>query len=449
MLNEAQKNNALEIWENYKSSDKSFINANEEYTQEQIDNERNRLIPEIKITIDEFISDKIDITAFKSKIDSINKQNRLWGFKGINGQMYFNMLYNTSSGAGLLDRFIEILKKAIIIPSDISDAKSKISLLSSFSSSLAEYVTDKRGAPRTGSASFFISYFWQIQDPNKWPIYYNSMVKVTQDEGLWSPSGDNTKDYEDFYNLNIFLKNLFKWDSPKKEVTFWDIEHSFWKWNQKSEDLVETTIDIIQTTTKDEIIELPSSYIPPVVSIIPLLSKNDEKIIIACQNTGISVEKAFEQKISILFSMLGFKVEYLGQGYGRVPDGIAVSSEFHYAIIFDAKVRKDGYTIGTDDRAIREYIFQETERLKRQGIRNVYYAIISSSFNGDFDDVIRNLKMETDIREVLFIESTALLSMLEQKLRKSDLDLGPKGIQNIFAQSGIITNSDIKEYLDV
>ena len=57
--------------------------------------------------------------------------------------------------------------------------------------------------------------------------------------------------------------------------------------------------------------------------------------------------------------------------------------------------------------------------------------------------------METDIREVLFIESTALLSMLEQKLRKSDLDLVPKGIQNIFAQSGIITNSDIKEYSDV
>lgn len=164
---------------------------------------------------------------------------------------------------------------------------------------------------------------------------------------------------------------------------------------------------------------------------------------------ALSVEKAFEQRISILFSIFGFKVEYLGQGYGRVPDGIAVSSEFHYAIIFDAKVRKDGYTIGTDDRAMREYIFQETGRLKQQGIRNVYYAIISSSFNGDFDDVIRSLKMETDIREVLFIESTALLSMLEQKLRKSDLDLVPKGIQNIFAQSGIITNSDIKEYSDV
>ncbi|MCL6592102.1 MAG: hypothetical protein K6U80_19415 [Firmicutes bacterium] len=75
--------------------------------------------------------------------------------------------------------------------------------------------------------------------------------------------------------------------------------------------------------------------------------------------------------------------------------------------------------------------------------------VISSSFKGDYDDVIRNLKIETDIREIIFLEASALLTLLEQKLRNSDLDLGPKGIQSIFAQSGVITNADMKEFLSV
>jgi|GEM_PF-6179323 len=47
------------------------------------------------------------------------------------------------------------------------------------------------------------------------------------------------------------------------------------------------------------------------------------------------------------------------------------------------KVRSGGYSLGTDDRAIREYIFHETERLKRQGIKNVYFLVISSRFKED------------------------------------------------------------------
>ena len=59
------------------------------------------------------------------------------------------------------------------------------------------------------------------------------------------------------------------------------------------------------------------------------------------------------------------------------------------------------------------------------------------------------MKMETEIRELLFIEASGLLTILEQKLRNPDLDLGSKGIQNLFAQSGVLENKDIKQYLGV
>jgi hypothetical protein len=40
------------------------------------------------------------------------------------------------------------------------------------------------------------------------------------------------------------------------------------------------------------------------------------------------VEKVFEERLAILFRMLGFEVDLKGQGYGRNPDGIAMCQEF-------------------------------------------------------------------------------------------------------------------------
>jgi hypothetical protein len=54
--------------------------------------------------------------------------------------------------------------------------------------------------------------------------------------------------------------------------------------------------------------------------------------------------------------MLGYETKLLGQGQGRVPDGRALAHDENYAILWDAKIRGDSYSLGTDDRTIREYI---------------------------------------------------------------------------------------------
>lgn len=450
MLNDIQQKKVIEVWEKYSIGEKKFLNASKEFTHEQLDQKRLETIPDVNAYISKYLAGEIGLDVFKTELDGLNKRNRLWGFKGINGQMFFNMLYNTCSGYGLVDKLEDVLQQTIPVPGDITQAKAQITLLTDFSNSLASYVSDKRQSPRTGSSVFFISYFWQIQAHEKWPIYYKSMIDVLEDIGLWTPSGDFPKDYENFYKLLFALKEIYE-KSSRGEITLWDIEHAYWVWGGNVPDSPGEggSAKPVDEKSPAKSSLLPTSYVPPVVSILPSLAKNTDDAGTMCSNSGISVEKAFEDKTSILFKMLGYRVETLGQGYGRVPDGIAVSSEFHYAIIFDTKSRKDGYSLGTDDRAFREYIFHETEKLKRQGIKNVYFCVISSFFKGDYDDVIRSMKMETDVREIIFIEASALVTILEQKLRNSDLDLGPKGIQAILAQSGIVTNSSAKEFLGI
>ena len=450
-MNTAQETKAIEVWNHYKATDKRFVNVNQYVSQNEIDTNRNNAIPIALEFLTNYISENLSLEAFKSEIDGFNKRNPFWGFRGINGQMFFNMLYNFSSGVGMVDKLDAILKSCLPMPVDIFEAKQKIELLTEFTITLGNYVVDRRSIPRTGSALFFISYFWQMQDCLKWPIYYKSMINVFQDLYFWHPQAEHSRDYEEFYNLNFELRSLYQ-TTEGQVVNLWDVEHAFWAWAGKVDEIVIEAITPTATETKkiDAVISgLPTSFIPPVVSVLPILARNEADIQKICEVSGISVEKAFEERISILFKMLDYQVEPLGQGYGRVPDGIAICQEFHYAIVYDAKVRQNGYSMGTDDRAIREYIMRQTERLKRQGIRNVYFAIISSSFNADYDDIIRTLKMETDIREILFIEVAGLLTILEQKLRNPDLDLGPKGIQSLLAQSGVLKQGDIKVFLGV
>ena len=161
------------------------------------------------------------------------------------------------------------------------------------------------------------------------------------------------------------------------------------------------------------------------------------------------MERAFEKSIDAAFSILGYETQLLGQGKGRVPDGIATSTDDSYAILWDAKVRGDGYNMGTDDRTIKEYIVTQSRDLKRRrSLRNIYYLIISSSFGDDHDDSIRLLKMETEVNEVCLVEADALVAMVDAKMRHPyDVSLGPDGLQRFFSGSGVLSAELIRATL--
>ncbi|GAG05234.1 unnamed protein product, partial [marine sediment metagenome] len=120
-----------------------------------------------------------------------------------------------------------------------------------------------------------------------------------------------------------------------------------------------------------------------------------------------------------------------------------------YAIIWDAKIRADSYSMGTDDRTIREYIYTQSRDLKRKKhLRNIYYSIISSKYSTDFDDSIRSIKMETDVSEVILVEVEAIVEMVDAKLRSPlDITLGSDGFQQLFTASGLLTAENVRELL--
>jgi hypothetical protein len=456
-LNDQQCKRAVEVMNEYLSAPRGPDGKTLVELDTELDTNRVKLIGnELKPFLADYLAGKVVLADFKSKVDGINKRNELWGFKGIKGQMFFNMVVNVADDAEECD---QELKSALAVPANEQIASSRIRTFASYIKRLGEqWVGEgntRYGAPKMGSVPFFLSYFWQIQDREVWPVYYTNAVQTMTDLNIWQPSEDIAEDYLAFKQIYEVLARLFS-EASKRPFGLYDVEHVFWfkggnpydtvKAEQKAAEpsMAKPAIKLPATADQDR---LPESYIPPIVAILPAMARHEEWLVEAAKRSGTSLERAFEKNIDAALTILGYETKLLGQGQGRVPDGRALALDDNYAILWDGKVRVDPYSLGTDDRTIREYITTQSRELSRR-YRNTYYVIVSSSFADDFDDTIASIKMETEVSEVILLEAEALVAIVEAKLRAPlQLTLGPDGIQRFFTKSGGLTAAMVREYL--
>lgn len=422
-----------------------------------LDSKRQKVINERLLpTLRFFLAGNMSLEDFKPEIDRINKQNELWGFKGIKGQMFFNLVFNAAED---LAELTAELKAAIEAPETEEIAKSRIRTFISYVRRLGDALVDAGGSkharPKASSVPFFLSYFWQVQQPDRWVVYYTNSVEVLTDLNLLAPNEDLAEGYVHYLALHQTLQTVFS-NQCGRVISLYDVEHVWWyagqrRRKQASETIPVKGVDEIKNLANIDaaVTLLPDSYVPPVIAILPRLASNDPQLEEAANASGISIARAFEKSINAAFTILGFDTKLLGQGAGRTPDGIASCEDESYAILWDAKSRQGGYRMGTDDRTIREYITNHSRDLKRRRhFRNLYYFIVSSKFQDEFDDLIRGLKMDTDINEVCLIEADALVALVDAKLRAPrQFSVGPDGIQRLFCQSGIVTTQSVLDVL--
>ena len=457
ILNEQQRKRAVEVMNEYLSAPRGPEGKTPVEASTEWDAKRAKLIEaELKPLLANYLAGTIVLTEFKSKVDSINKRNELWGFQGIKGQMFFNMVVNVADDA---DECNEEFKSALAVPPNEQIASSRLKTFLNYVKRLGEQWAaggnTRYGAPRMGSVPFFLSYFWQIQDRKVWPVYYTNAVQAMTDLNLWQPADDVAEDYLTFKRIHEALVKLFS-EAGKRSFGLYDVEHVFWFKGGNPYDAVKaekkTTEPLLVKPTEKlpafaDHERLPESYIPPIVAILPAMACHEEQLVEAAKRSGTSLERAFEKNIDAALTILGFETKLLGQGQGRVPDGRALALDDNYAILWDGKVRANSYSLGTDDRTIREYITTQSRELSRR-YRNIYYIIVSSSFVDDFDDTIASIKMETEVSEVILLEAEALVAIVEAKLRAPlQLTLGPDGIQRFLTKSGRLNAAMVREYL--
>ncbi len=455
-LTEEQKQRAVEVMREYLNAPAGPNGKTRSQHYEEFDGYRARVIEQqLKPLLSDYLAGKAALAEFKSSVDGINKRHEHWGFRGFKGQMFFNMAVNV---AGSLTEFDAELKRALAVPAGEDLARSRIQAFARYVRQLGEKHAEaggsKHGRLNVGSVPFFVSYFWQVHDRNVWPVYYTNSVNVMTDMNLWQPSEDPSENYIRFKHIHEELTRLFTL-AGGRQFSLYDVEHVFWFKGGKPygevrpEGQVQPTVRPTGGAATESASGLPESYVPPIVAVLTRMAWNEPTLMEAAKASGTSLERAFEKSVNAAFTILGYETKLLGHGQGRVPDGLALEVNSSYAIIWDAKIRAEGYSIGTDDRTMREYITTQSRDLKRlRHLRNIYYFVISSSFQDDYDDVVRMVKMETDVSEVCLVEAEALVAMVEAKLRDPlQLTLGPDGLQRLFSSSGVLTSASVREIL--
>ena len=133
-----------------------------------------------------------------------------------------------------------------------------------------------------------------------------------------------------------------------------------------------------------------------------------------------NVSCLFEARCADAFRCLGFTVEELGQGCGRVADCLALAPADRFGVILDAKVRREGYTLGADDRQFCEYAARHGRELAQSGIDRVYFVVIGCGFRQHDLDNLAGFMAPEPIRSVCFLKTHALMRIVNDSVYGRD-----------------------------
>ena len=422
---------------------------------EKFDKKRISSIEDIKTLVTGFLSGKIGLQDFKEKHEMKCREFPYWGFKGFSGQMQLNQFVNNVIG----DDKELVFRKALLAPATEKEAKEKIDSLSKYISEKRAMATNAQSLPRVASSAYVLSYFWEIQNRFQWPVYYNSSKKVLDQLGLMAGGqASNGESYILFVGILNEIADLYKKHiSFPIQNPFWFVEHILWRQFLKSVSTNTGKIGDSQEPAKTESKakqikahnQIANEWLPPIITDLCDLALNKETE--WSKRNGLKPEKAFESKIRIAFTLLGFEATELGQGKGRQPDGFAISlnaSDGDYAIIYDAKAREKKFSVGTSDREIYEYINRKKDELRKLRVNRASFLIVSSQFDDSPTNIslILNVFRKTRV-PVLMISASDLLFIIEEKLK--DVGLDHTRLEPLFLETGILSREKIIDILGI
>jgi len=217
---------------------------------------REKNISETNKLIKEFIHSKIRLKDLKTGIAELSEEEleiekkritSIWGADGSKGMLLFNLIINYSSKDKLND-LDKLLKNCFSVPNNINEAATKIDLFSIHLETISDSITPEKIKeskypdkswkyikmfinPTYSTA--FIPVFWDMQELDKFPIYYTSCEKVIKEidekDKYYKKFNSPGENYKLFYDFNIKLIKLLK-EAYNKKLHFSDISTNYLKY---------------------------------------------------------------------------------------------------------------------------------------------------------------------------------------------------------------------------
>lgn len=408
-----------------------------------IDMGRQNAIEVLKIIIHNFIKGDFDINDFKLALDSYNRHNNLWGFTAKLGQMYFNQLIKANEGH--LPKLSSMLRELITEPKNLKDALGRIDTLETFTNSIYSKAKDKHSAPYPGAAGYFLSYFWQIANYQKWPILYNTLVNAFRELEVWEEQKTQKETYSFYYTVYNNIRRIIE-ESENRKVGYWEIEHAFWNYKPKvvlpvyqtavqPAPAAETVSPAPETAEKEhtpvpepEMTALPQEQDkaaePPreilsheAVNIREYLIPRLHSLLDAPSDAQEKTGERYGRMVAEVFAQMGFEVEECNTSAGKNAFAVLRFREENMAYILDAEANSKRFFEDKDRRLVKEYVNDICSQLRREGYKRTAYVLVCDAFAEEQKTFASFIDWNTEVRKTFMMSTAAALYLLAYKLQ--------------------------------
>lgn len=184
---------------------------------------RNEALPELRGIVNRFQKGEMHVGEFRHAMDVFSRKEPYWGFGGTSGQMFLNMLVNAADEASLS----EALRRALPAPANEQDCRQKFSDFLALVAEARERAGDVGVAPPSaGYAPYFLSFFWESEEREAWPLYYPASRTELARNGLFVETGPLEERYLSFRSQTSQLRDELHTD-------VWGLESLLWELNQE------------------------------------------------------------------------------------------------------------------------------------------------------------------------------------------------------------------------
>lgn len=151
----------------------------------------------------------------KSKHQIHGKKTNIWGFSGFSGQMFFNQIYNQAAYADMTAELTDAFLEAVEISPDQTHDSWTQDKLAGFADVIrqTQKVALEKGYPPQKCASikfttFFLSFFWGLQDLEQYPVYYKAAREALTYFGYDPDGRDKPFDSSAYLRFTRCLRTL-------------------------------------------------------------------------------------------------------------------------------------------------------------------------------------------------------------------------------------------------
>ncbi len=200
---------------------------------------REAALPTLLNYVQRLRAGELDVVEFRTLIDSQSKQSEsaVWGFRGNAGVMFFTMLVKAAA-----EELGALLPELLPAPADDAAAKNAIDRLRR----LARATKERTGNNRIyeAFAPFFLSFFWEAQDRDQWPMFHPASREGLQHFGLLEIPDDVSDAYVAFRHAMLDA-------CATVEADVWDLEQFLFRVKEAGQEPPATTTAPAAATSTD------------------------------------------------------------------------------------------------------------------------------------------------------------------------------------------------------